>query len=169
MIGAALFVFTVITVAANQVHLAVPVAITVGAHHRDHQGVDGGRGVHAPEPREAVDLRFAAPDRRVLHRADARADPDDIRHHRHADSPAERDSHGAAARSTKGTEMSLRAFHLLFIALSVMLAAFVAAWAVGQYRSRARIVYAVTAVARAGGRRVARRVRVLFQRKTRNL
>jgi caa(3)-type oxidase subunit IV len=30
MIGAALFVFTVITVAANQVHLAVPAAITVG-------------------------------------------------------------------------------------------------------------------------------------------
>jgi caa(3)-type oxidase subunit IV len=30
MIGAALFVFTVITVAANQVHLAVPLAITVG-------------------------------------------------------------------------------------------------------------------------------------------
>lgn len=29
MVGAALFVFTVITVAANQVHFAVPVAITV--------------------------------------------------------------------------------------------------------------------------------------------
>ena len=29
MIGAALFVFTVITVAVNQVHLAVPLAITV--------------------------------------------------------------------------------------------------------------------------------------------
>jgi len=29
MIGAALFVFTVITVAANQVHLVVPLAITV--------------------------------------------------------------------------------------------------------------------------------------------
>ena len=29
MVGAALFVFTAITVAANQVHLAVPVAITV--------------------------------------------------------------------------------------------------------------------------------------------
>jgi hypothetical protein len=31
--------------------------------------------------------------------------------------------------------MSLRAFHLLFIALSIVLAAFVAAWALGQYRS----------------------------------
>ena len=29
--------------------------------------------------------------------------------------------------------MSLRAFHLLFIALSVVLAAFFAAWAAGQY------------------------------------
>jgi hypothetical protein len=29
MIGAALFVFTVITVAVNQIHLAVPLAITV--------------------------------------------------------------------------------------------------------------------------------------------
>ena len=29
MVGAALFVFTGITVAANQVHLAVPLAITV--------------------------------------------------------------------------------------------------------------------------------------------
>ena len=35
MIGAALFVFTVITVAVNQVHLAVPLAITRGADHRD--------------------------------------------------------------------------------------------------------------------------------------
>jgi hypothetical protein len=31
--------------------------------------------------------------------------------------------------------MSLRAFHLLFIALSVVLAAFVAAWAAAQYQS----------------------------------
>ena len=30
--------------------------------------------------------------------------------------------------------MSLRTFHLLFIALSVVLTAFVAAWAAGQYR-----------------------------------
>ena len=31
--------------------------------------------------------------------------------------------------------MSLRAFHLLFIGLSIVLAAFVAAWAVGEYRT----------------------------------
>ena len=31
--------------------------------------------------------------------------------------------------------MSLRAFHLLFIAVSVMLTAFVAAWAINEYRT----------------------------------
>jgi hypothetical protein len=31
--------------------------------------------------------------------------------------------------------MSLRAFHLLFIAVSIVLAAFVAAWSVGEYRT----------------------------------
>ena len=43
--------------------------------------------------------------------------------------------------------MSLRAFHLVFIALSVVLAAFVAAWAIGQYRMNHEMTYAVTAVA----------------------
>ena len=43
----------------------------------------------------------------------------------------------AAHERAPGTDMSLRAFHLLFIALSVVLAAFCAAWAVGQYRRRA--------------------------------
>ena len=43
--------------------------------------------------------------------------------------------------------MSLRAFHLLFIALSVVLTAFFAAWAYGQYRSEHDLSYAVTAVA----------------------
>ena len=40
--------------------------------------------------------------------------------------------------------MSLRAFHLLFISLSVILAAFSAAWAVGQYRLEHEPIYAVT-------------------------
>ncbi len=34
MVGAALFVFTAITVAVNQIHLAVPLAITVALDHR---------------------------------------------------------------------------------------------------------------------------------------
>ncbi len=43
--------------------------------------------------------------------------------------------------------MSLRRFHLLFIALSVVLAAFVAAWAAGQYRLEHEFEYALTIVA----------------------
>jgi ABC-type Mn2+/Zn2+ transport system permease subunit len=43
--------------------------------------------------------------------------------------------------------MSLRAFHLLFIALSVVLAAFFAAWAAGQYQSAHDVSYALVAVA----------------------
>ena len=42
--------------------------------------------------------------------------------------------------------MSLRAFHLLFIGLSVTLAVFVAAWAGGQYRLEHEGVYAVSAL-----------------------
>jgi len=42
--------------------------------------------------------------------------------------------------------MSLRAFHLLFIGLSVVLAAFFAAWAAGQYRLVHEVGYALTAV-----------------------
>ena len=42
--------------------------------------------------------------------------------------------------------MSLRAFHLLFIGLSVVLAAFVAAWAVGQYRAEQEAGYLLAGV-----------------------
>ena len=65
--------------------------------------------------------------------------------------------------------MSLRAFHLFFIALSVVLAAFFAAWASGQYRLEHEPVYAlagVLAVAAGGGLAV---YGTRFQRKTRNL
>jgi uncharacterized membrane protein len=65
--------------------------------------------------------------------------------------------------------MSLRAFHLLFICLSVILAAFLAAWAVGQYRLEHDVIYAVTtvgAIAVAGGLMW---YGTAFQRKTRNL
>jgi hypothetical protein len=43
--------------------------------------------------------------------------------------------------------MSLRSVHLLFIGLSVVLAAFFAAWAAGQFRAVREIEYAVAAVA----------------------
>jgi FlaG/FlaF family flagellin (archaellin) len=65
--------------------------------------------------------------------------------------------------------MSLRAFHLLFIALSVVLAAFFAAWATGQYRAEHQIGYAAAAVlglVSAGALAV---YGAAFQRKTRNL
>ena len=65
--------------------------------------------------------------------------------------------------------MSLRSFHLLFIALSVVLAAFFAAWAVGQYRLEHQVGYAaagVLAIASGGGLAV---YGTRFQRKTRNL
>jgi hypothetical protein len=42
--------------------------------------------------------------------------------------------------------MSLRAFHLFFIAISAVLAAFCAAWAVAQYRVEPSAAYAAGAV-----------------------
>jgi hypothetical protein len=65
--------------------------------------------------------------------------------------------------------MSLRAFHLLFIALSVVLAAFCAAWAVGQYRvghDAAFMAGAALSVIAAGGLAV---YGAAFQRKTKSL
>jgi hypothetical protein len=65
--------------------------------------------------------------------------------------------------------MSLRIFHLVFIALSIVLAAFVAAWATSQYRAQHDITYAIAAVlcliAAAGLMVYAAR----FQRKTKHL
>ena len=65
--------------------------------------------------------------------------------------------------------MSLKAFHLLFIALSVILAAFVAAWAVGQFRLAHEIVYAITAVVALASSGALVWYGTIFQRKTRNL
>jgi hypothetical protein len=65
--------------------------------------------------------------------------------------------------------MSLRMFHLVFISLSVVLAAFFAAWAGGQYRLEHEPIYAVTtagSLAMAGGLMW---YGAMFQRKTRNL
>ena len=55
--------------------------------------------------------------------------------------------------------MSLRAFHLFFIGLSVVLAAFCAAWSGGQYRLGHEAIYAVSSVgslAFGGGPRLVR-------------
>ena len=69
----------------------------------------------------------------------------------------------------KVTEMSLRSFHLVFISLSVILAAFSAAWAGGQYRLQHEPIFAVTTAASlvfAGGLVW---YAAAFRRKTRNL
>jgi hypothetical protein len=65
--------------------------------------------------------------------------------------------------------MSLRTFHLVFIAVSVMLAAFVAAWAGQQFQTAHAAGYAVTAALAlaAGGGLIA--YGTAFQRKTKGL
>jgi len=65
--------------------------------------------------------------------------------------------------------MSLRMFHLVFIGVSVMLAAFVAAWAVQQYQATNAIGYVMTAVAAvaSGGGLIVYGTK--FQRKTKTL
>ena len=65
--------------------------------------------------------------------------------------------------------MGLRAFHLLFIGLSVVLAAFSAAWAVGQYRVEHQAVFIVAAVLSIAGACALAAYATAFQRKTRNL
>jgi hypothetical protein len=65
--------------------------------------------------------------------------------------------------------MSLRAFHMLFIGLSVVLAAFVAAWAVGMYRSAHDISYALGSVASLATGIGLSVYGAAFQRKTRSL
>jgi hypothetical protein len=65
--------------------------------------------------------------------------------------------------------MSLRAFHLLFIALSIVLAAFLAAWAMAQYQTGREMSYLA---ASAGSILTAAALAVYgvaFQRKTKNL
>lgn len=65
--------------------------------------------------------------------------------------------------------MGLRAFHLFFIGLSVVLATFVAAWAGQQYQAHHTFGYALAAaaaLASAGGLAL---YGAAFQRKTRRL
>ena len=65
--------------------------------------------------------------------------------------------------------MSLRAFHLFFIAMSVILAAFVAAWAVGEYQTGHQVTYVLTAVASLATGIGMAVYGAMFQRKTRGL
>ena len=65
--------------------------------------------------------------------------------------------------------MSLRMFHMVFIGVTVVLAAFVAAWAVQQFQATHAAGYVMTAVAAlaAGGGLIVYGTK--FQRKTRTL
>ena len=65
--------------------------------------------------------------------------------------------------------MSLRMFHLLFIALSVVLAAFFAAWAANEYRSAPHLSYALVGVASLASGAGLAVYGAAFQRKTRRL
>jgi len=65
--------------------------------------------------------------------------------------------------------MSLRAFHLFFIALSIVLAAFCAAWATTQFRAAGDAGYAVAAGASIAAAAALAVYGATFQRKTRNL
>jgi hypothetical protein len=65
--------------------------------------------------------------------------------------------------------MSLRAFHLLFIALSVMLTAFVAAWAASEYRVANDAGYVVAGVASVAAGIGLAVYGTAFQRKTKRL
>ena len=71
--------------------------------------------------------------------------------------------------SAQGTDVSLKAFHLFFIALSVVLAAFIAAWAAGQYRTAHETGYVLVAVASLASGVGLAVYGAAFQRKTRKL
>jgi hypothetical protein len=65
--------------------------------------------------------------------------------------------------------MSLRAFHLFFISLSAVMAAFCAAWAFSQYRADHELIYAAGSVVSALSVAGLAIYGATFQRKTRNL
>ena len=65
--------------------------------------------------------------------------------------------------------MSLKAFHVFFIAASGLLAAFCAAWAVSQYRADPSASYLAGAVVSIASVAALGVYAAMFQRKTRNL
>ncbi len=65
--------------------------------------------------------------------------------------------------------MSLKTFHLVFVILSVVLAAFVAAWAVGQYQLEHEVQYLATSIAALAASASLVAYAAMFRRKTRHL
>ena len=120
--------------AVNQVHLAVPAAITVALIIASIKGsMVASVFMHLSHEKKWI---YGALLLTVVFFIVLMSVPlfTHARPHRHADC---RGAPGAGrARRTVETEMSLRAFHLVFISMSVVLAAFVAAWAAQQYQHR---------------------------------
>ena len=119
----------------------MPLAITVALIIATMKGSMVAARVHAPQPREEVDLRRADADRRRLHRPDDGAElctiDDSIGTPIHVEAPAAEHARALRCRCGRFTWCSSR--------VSVMLAAFVAAWAVQQYQAAHAVGYAVTA------------------------
>ena len=67
------------------------------------------------------------------------------------------------------TDVGLKSFHLFFIGACVILAAFVAAWATGQYRAAGDAGYIATAVASTLAAAALAVYAAKFQRKMRGL
>ena len=65
--------------------------------------------------------------------------------------------------------MSLKAFHVFFIAVCGLLAAFCAAWALNQYRTDPSAVYLAGAVASVASVAALGVYATMFQKKARNL
>jgi FlaG/FlaF family flagellin (archaellin) len=65
--------------------------------------------------------------------------------------------------------MGLRSFHLFFIAVSIVLAAFVAAWAVGEYRTAHDSSYIAAAIGSLGAAAALTMYVTVFQKKTKGL
>jgi hypothetical protein len=65
--------------------------------------------------------------------------------------------------------MSLRAFHLFFIGVSIVLTAYVATWAGGEYRASHDITYVLASAASLLGGVGLAVYGAVFQRKTRSL
>jgi hypothetical protein len=65
--------------------------------------------------------------------------------------------------------MSLRAFHLFFIAISIVLAAFMAAWSAGEYRALHDSSYALATAAALAAAAGLAFYAAAFRKKTRHL
>ena len=72
-------------------------------------------------------------------------------------------------RTPGGTNVGLKAFHLFFIAMSVILAAFTAAWSVAQYRATPDTTYIATCAVSSVAGAALIVYGAMFQRKARRL